>query len=111
MAWESAFEDLMTDTVVVASRAASTSPAFSGTHTWSTAASTYQARWVRKPSFVNGPDGQVIEISSVAWVASTGTLHPTDRFTLPDGSAPPVVSIEAYPDDDGLHHTKVMFGR
>lgn len=110
MAWDSAFDEFMTDSIVVASRVASTAPSFSGAPTWSTSASTHDARWVRKPTSIRGADGTVIRVSSVAWIASTGTLHPTDRYTLPDGSAPPVVGVESYPDEDGLHHSKVMFG-
>lgn len=102
----------MADSIVYQVRASSTSPAFSGRPSWSTAApTTYTARWVRQPSVVSQNDGSVIEVESYAWIKSTVMLSPRARYTLPDGSTPPVVAVEGYPDQDGLHHVKVVFGR
>ena len=48
----------------------------------------------------------------MAWVRSTGAVSITvsDRVPLPDGSHPPVVGVERYPDEDGENHVKVLFG-
>jgi hypothetical protein len=55
-------------------------------------------------------DGSVVAVTHVAWIASTGTIHPHDRITLPDGREPRIVSIAAPTDEDGVHHHRVEFG-
>lgn len=72
--------------------------------------STYQARLIVKPGAIRTMQGEVVESRTVAWVASTRTFTVADRITLPDGTTPPIVLIEQYPDEDGSYYSKLILG-
>lgn len=114
MAWDAALADLMTQQVWV-----STGPTgragLAGVATFSTAESTAAARVVHKPEQVRVDEQTVVEAKAVAWVASTGTITREHRVRIPAASgsgteSPPVLAVERYPDEDGTHHHKIMFG-
>jgi len=108
VSFEKAFRSLMTTTIRVSTRAGHTNY---GAPTWAATASTFAARVVDKPGFVRNDQGEDVAYRSVAWLASTGgSLVVDNRYTLPDGTSPPVVMIERYPDDRGAHHVKLFFG-
>lgn len=73
-------------------------------------ATSYRARVVNKAGFVRTPSGESVEVTSVCWVASTGTIDISDRITLPDGTTPQIVMVERYPDGDGTHHHRLSLG-
>lgn len=113
MSFEEAFLSLMDSTVKVSTRSGHSNygePTFSNTTT------SYRARIVQKPSFVRDAEGETVSVSHVLWVRSTAavTITVDDRVTLPTGMAqgvtPRVLAVERYPDDDGIHHTKIMMG-
>ncbi len=111
MSFERAYLDLMPDTVVITRRVASGTPTFDGVPTWDSVGSTYAARVTpRRRSQVDFVDGTVIQLTHVCWVASTGTISPQDRITLPDGSTPRIVGVTAPADQDGTHHHKLELG-
>lgn len=82
-----------------------------GAVTFSTASASYQARVVNINRQVTDSRGQVVAARYEVWVASTGILAPTSKYTLPDGATPPVLQIDVMPDDDGHHHNRILFGR
>lgn len=98
---------MLTQKIVVAARTGHTNY---GAPTFSASASTFKARVVDRPGFVRNNEGEDVAYRSIAWVASTGTLDVHSRYTLPDGTSPPVVQLERYPDEKGTHHHKVFFG-
>lgn len=106
MSFESAFIDLMPSTVTISTRTTHNNygePSYgSGT--------SYRARIVNKPEFVRGADGEVIEVRTVVWMRSTGTIDASDRITLPDGTTPPILAVARFPDDDGTHHHRLSLG-
>ena len=109
MSFETAFLTMMDSTIKVSTRTAHDNygkPTFTGSTV------SYRARIVERPGFVRGPEMEEIAYRHICWVRSTGSVSITvsDRVTLPDGSTPPVVGIEVYPDDDGRHHRKVLLG-
>ena len=109
MSFSTAFLSMMPSTLRVSTRSAHSNygaPTFTGSTV------KYRARIVQKPGFVRGPEMEEVAYRHVAWVRSTGTVSITasDRVTLPDGSTPPVVAVEMYPDEDGIHNRKVFFG-
>ena len=106
MSWETQFTDLMPHTVTVRARASRNSD---GSDTFSTAASSLTARVVTTRKWVRNSEGTVVRASQEAWVASTGTLAADSRYTLPDGTSPPVLVIESYADGDGTHHGHIVF--
>ena len=111
MAFDRAYLDLMPDSVVITSRAASTAPTFDGTPVWSTSASTFRARVTpQRRTQVDFTDGTVVQQTHVCWVASTGTISPQDRITLPDGSTPRIIGVTAPADEDGTHHHRLELG-
>lgn len=97
----------MTQTIRVSTRSGHTNygaPIFAAT------ASTYRARIVDKPGFVRSNAGEDVAFRTVAWLASTAPLTIDDRFTLPDGTSPPAVALERFPDQNGAYHVKLFFG-
>lgn len=107
MSYETAFDELLTSTVTYATRA---SKNIYGEPTFSTVSSTFKARIVDVSTQVRDQQGNVVQVRTVAWVASTGTILATGRITLPDGSTPPIAAVSRYPDEDGTHHHKIKFG-
>lgn len=107
MSFEAEFLTLMPSTITVATQA---SRAADGHVTYSTATSTYRCRIVKANQNIRGADGTWVMVGWIAWVASTGYLSVQDKYTLPDGTSPPVLAIETITDEDGPHHNKVFFG-
>ena len=113
MSFSTDFLELMPDTVKVSTR---TTHNLYGEPSFAATTSSYRARIVASLGYVRNAEGEEVGYDTVAWVRSTGTASITasDRITLPTGAAPstrpPVVGVERYPDEDGIHHTKVMFG-
>ena len=82
-----------------------------GVISYSTAATTYRARVVRKNGNMRQPDGSVISYGHQVWVASTAAISPDAKITLPDGTSPSILSAEAFSDENGsYHHTKLLLG-
>lgn len=44
------------------------------------------------------------------WIAADIALALSDRVTLPDGTAPRILTVERQSDETGAGHTKVIFG-
>lgn len=105
---ESAFLDLMPHTITVAPRGSTRSvygvPGTAG------AAVSYRARLVQAPQWVRDSNGTRTLAAAVAWISSTAPIPADGVWTLPDGSTPPVLYVVAFPDENGVHHTKVAFG-
>lgn len=109
MSFSTSLLELMPSTVKVSTR---TTHNNYGEASFATTTSSYRARVVSKPGYLRTAEGEEISYAHIAWIRSTGAVSITasDRITLPDGSTPPVVGVERYPDQDGAHHVKVMFG-
>ena len=113
MAFSTDLLELMPSTVKVSTRTGVTRY---GEPTFAASTTNYRARVVEKLGFVRNTAGEEIAFNTVAWVRSTGTASITvsDRATLPAGigpsSQPEIVGVERYSDEDGVNHTKLMFG-
>lgn len=47
-----------------------------------------------------------------AWCQGDVTAAETSRYTLPDGSTPPLVAVQKFPDESGsVHNTVLLFKR
>lgn len=113
MSFESAFLELMPSTVTISTRSSHNSY---GEASYGSGTS-YRARVVAQTGFVRAAGGfglsghfETVEVRTVVWIASTGVITTDDRITLPDGTTPPIVAVERYPDEDGTHHHKLMLG-
>ena len=78
--------------------------------TWSSSTKSYRCRVVEKQTLVHTFEGDEQVARTVAWVRSTSTFGPWDKITLPVGTTPRLLAVEDYPDEDGAHHQKLMFG-
>ena len=108
MSWSTELEALMPHTITVAGLASFTTDGYGEPSFGS--ASTYQARVVGKQTLVETFRGTEELAKTVVYVAATSTFGPSDQITLPDGTTPELLAVESYPDEDGAHHMKLMFG-
>ena len=71
----------------------------------------YKARVVGKQMLVKAMDGQDRMSQFTVVLKSNATVDSRSRITLPSQytpSQPPILAIGTYPDEDGIHHTKVF---
>lgn len=99
--------DLMADTVVyepVASRDGEAKPTY-GT------SSSYRARVVYKEIRTsNRASGQDAIGAGEVWLGAIIYPNIDDRITLPDGSQPIIINWNVFTDENGPHHTVIIFG-
>lgn len=107
MAFDRSFLNLMPHTVTVATLSATD---VYGDASYSTSTTSYRARWVHGPEVVTNYLGEEVVSMDTVWVASTSLIPVTAEVTLPDGSSPHLISVQQYPDEDGIHHLKLNFG-
>ena len=111
MSWESTdFREMFPSTVTVLARTGRNSD---GSDTFSGTASTYRARVKNIIRQVRDAQGNVAMAGYEVWVASTSVIAADSKITIPHGSTtrtPPILSVTSPPDDDGLHHCKVICG-
>lgn len=105
MTFNAAFKLLMPHSVVVKAFSAYSTGGY-GTPSYSATATTYTARVVRKQALVLQRDGSEIAGDHVAWLATTADIGLRDQFTF-SGATMQILSVARYPDQDGLHHTKL----
>lgn len=115
MTFETAFRALMPHRIVVRRfTKASTSGSTQGTYgapTYTTAdATTYTGRVVLKHTKLARPDGSEFGGDHVAWLATTASIAQRDKVTF-EGSTYEILAVGRYPDEDGLHHTKLVLRR
>ncbi len=72
--------------------------------------STFKGRLVRKQQLVRTFAGTEELSQSQLWVASTSTFKSSIQFVVNGSTIGPLMSLEAIPDEDGIHHSKAFFG-
>ncbi len=114
MGFETAFLEMLPSTLKVSTRSGHDNY---GKPTFASSTTSYRCRVVQKAGFVRSPDGETVAVTHVAWVRSTSAVSITvdDRITLPSsfaqGTVPPLIGVESYPDVDGVHNRKLLFGQ
>ena len=110
MVFSTEFDELF-QTGVTVSDVISVSTDGYGTEVFDTG-STFKARHVRKQTLVRTFAGTEELAQSTVWIASTSTFAPAVRIVLSGstGALGPLMALEAFPDEDGVHHTKAFFG-
>ena len=103
---------LMTETIVWSTAGALSSY---GVPTWSTGnGHSMAARILREHDEIRDKTGGVKEAQGTIWCAavhgSTFIPDTSTRLSLPDGTSPPVLTVETIPDENGTPHHKVKFG-
>jgi hypothetical protein len=106
--------ELMTDTVTWST--GSTVDQY-GVPAWSTGTHTMRARITYKHHEMRDRTGRSIEARGIMWCANDSTHATTgfvprmeDRVSLPDGTTPPIITVETYYDENFRHHHRVTFG-
>jgi len=107
MAWSTSFESLLPHSVTVKTLSSFSTDGY-GTPTWS-AGTAYTSRVVYRQELVRTLEGTEETATTVVYLASTGTINPSDQFTLPDGTTPSVLAVQSFPDEDGTHHYQIYF--
>ena len=109
MAFTDPLLDMMPQTLTHAAWSGMSTDGYA-TPTYSTDTSAYRCRVTSKQRLVRTFDGtEELAVTSAA-VASTSTFSALDKFTLPDGTAPVLLSVETFRDESGVTHSKLGFG-
>lgn len=109
MSFSTQFLTMMDSTIKISTRSGHDQY---GAATFGATTYSHRARIVEERGYVRGAGDETIEFKSVLWARSTGSTRivATDRVTLPDGTTPPIVSVERYPDESGPNHVKIYLG-
>jgi len=108
MGFPAAFLTLMNQTVTVQDITGVSTDGY-GTATYSTAKS-LSARVTGTAELVRTFEGSEETATTVVWARSTSTFSPLAKWTLPDGTSPPLMRVDSVFDEDGvLHHLKAYF--
>jgi hypothetical protein len=71
--------------------------------TWSSVVQ-YRARMETTRQYLRTAEGTEQIVSGRLIVDAQGTLHESDKVTLPDGKTPLVVAVATEYDETGIHH-------
>jgi hypothetical protein len=107
VSFESDFLGLMNDTVRV--YALSSVDGY-GNPTYAAAGSTYEARYVRKQELVRTFEGIEELAQAKIYIASTSTFSPHSRVTVNGSTLGPLMALQAFPDESGVHHLVGFLG-
>lgn len=70
----------------------------------------YRARVVYREHRVRAGTGEEKVARGTVWIAGTPAITAEDQIELPDGRTPPVLSVDRFSDERGVHHVVVHFG-
>lgn len=107
MAWSTELEALMPHSVTVKTLSSFSTDGY-GVPTWSSGTAV-TARVVARQELVRTLEGTEETATTVVYLASTGSINPSDRFVLPDGTTPTLLAVQSFPDEDGTHHYQIFF--
>ena len=108
MAFDAHLAALMPDSVTVSQMTAVSTDGYL-TPVYGTA-STYTARVVRRDTLVTSVDGTQEVARYTVWIRSTSTFEPHSKFVFSGTTFGEPLTLEAFPDTDGIHHVKASFG-
>jgi len=108
VSYDSEFDSLLSDGVSTRTLASVSTDGY-GTAVMATG-STFKGRHVRKQQLVRTFAGTEELSTSQLWIASTSTFAASIEFVVNGSTIGPLMSLEAYPDEDGVHHSKAFFG-
>jgi hypothetical protein len=105
MAYESDFDELMTQTLTLEPRSAVDKY---GEESYGAAVSV-TCRIVGMPKMVRAADGREVVSNGHAFTSGPSGATVTDRLTLPDSTHPVIIRVDSFPDEDGPHHDIIYF--
>lgn len=102
------FVRLMPHTVTVSTSAASRDNYGKATYA---AGTSYKARVVAKMQTIRDKLGEEKASSHIVYLNGVSGLSPEKgQITLPDGSKPPILLVETYPDGSGNYYEQIYLG-
>lgn len=107
MAIDSLLTDLMIESISVA--AVASKDAY-GKRTWGSPSTISNCRVQTGDHKILDSLGQEKVANGRIYVPGAPTLTLNDKITLPDGSSPPILSIERFGDENGSHHSVIHYG-
>ena len=111
MSWDACLEELMGDTITVATVTAGSASALYGVPSYTTSVTTLKAHYTKDHRETRDNQGNTVAQSGTVWLAgSTTTVEVTAKITLPDGTSPPIISVTHYSDGDGLYGQRLALG-
>ncbi len=108
MAYDAAFDSLLADGVTVKSLVSVSTDGY-GTAVYDTG-STSKARVVRTQELVRTFAGTEELARTTVWIASTSTFQPDVQIVVNGSTEGPLMALDSFPDQDGIHHSKARFG-
>ena len=105
MSLDAAFLEYMTQEITVAKFASENAH---GDRSFSTSTTTHKARIQFKQHLTVNSQGQEVVARGLAFLGASSSgvmpgLTPTDQVTLPDGTTPPILSVDRFADSDAQH--------
>lgn len=75
------------------------------------AGTNYKARVVAKAQVIRDKNGEEKTSSHIVYLNGVSGLSPeTGQVTLPDGTKPPILLVETYPDGSGNYYEQIYLG-
>jgi len=108
MSFDSNFLALMPSTVLVQDLASLSTDGY-GVPTYTTGTS-YRGHVMQKPTMVKTIDGTEELAQTAVWINSTSTFSPYAKISVAGSTVGPLLAVQHHYDEDGLHHSKAMFG-
>lgn len=105
MSVESAFDEMMNDTVIIQARSSTNSY---GQRTWGSSTS-YNGRVSFQTRLMRGADGLEKVSSGRVYLDGAYAIGTDAKLTLPSGATPVISSVQTFTDQNGDHHTTVHF--
>lgn len=107
MTIETLLSDLMVETITITG---ATSIDSYGKHSYAAPTSVSHCRVQTGAHKITDMNGQEIVAAGKVYIASTPTITPESKITLPDGTTPRVLIVDTFSDERGSHHTCVHYG-
>jgi hypothetical protein len=107
MTIETLLSELMVQSITIAN--ASSLDSY-GKHSYAAPTTVTNCRVQTGAHKVTDVDGQEIVASGKVYIASSPTVTPSSKITLPDGSVPRVLVVDRFSDERGSHHTCIHYG-
>lgn len=108
MTIDAALLEIMVDTITIAGVA--TRDAY-GKRTWSSATTVTHCRVQTGAHKVTDTEGTEVIASGKVYVPGSPTLTLYDKVTLPDGTQPPIITVDRVGDEIGSNHTVIHYGK
>ena len=75
------------------------------------AAVSYSCRIVHNNKLVRDRTGSDVVSTSQVWLTYVESTTVESQITMPDGSTPPILNIEKFPDESGSYYMKVYLSQ